>query len=303
MDVDNMEIRFTRAAIEFKFENQTLPMLPWNRGSNEYVAKLSADLLVGPGTYVLLVTANSGWSATAGQSTTCELLRHTVFVEVGSSNTRWILIGAVATTAVIVGGVFMFLWRRRHALQGILMMLFSEASELLGALCMQLGDLAADGITCYRILHGTINVPSDGYKAAYAIFMCLSTLIAIVSASFRILNARSLRAHMKELTTADHAAAATGQLLTPGARVFHSARGWGRLERLDPEEPRGKHYFVTFDSGESHHYDASSLTKMKFVSEARLQAQKYAFELVQTRRSINIYSLGIMTVVLQGAST
>jgi ribosomal protein L21E len=42
-------------------------------------------------------------------------------------------------------------------------------------------------------------------------------------------------------------------------------RGFGRLLALDLDDPRGKHFHVTFDTGESHHYTASSLQKLKLV--------------------------------------
>jgi hypothetical protein len=50
-----------------------------------------------------------------------------------------------------------------------------------------------------------------------------------------------------------------------GARLLHQVHGMGRLERVDLDEPRGKPYFVIFDNGESHHYSAASMTKMKVV--------------------------------------
>jgi serine/threonine protein kinase len=52
----------------------------------------------------------------------------------------------------------------------------------------------------------------------------------------------------------------------PGARLLHPVRGLGLLEQVDLDDPRGKPYWVKFDSGESHHYSASSVTKMKVVA-------------------------------------
>jgi hypothetical protein len=61
--------------------------------------------------------------------------------------------------------------------------------------------------------------------------------------------------------------------LEPGTKLFHSVRGFGRLVHIDIDEPRGKHFHVTFASGESHHYDAASLHKMKVVgSDSKMQS-------------------------------
>jgi hypothetical protein len=65
----------------------------------------------------------------------------------------------------------------------------------------------------------------------------------------------------------------TARPLKPGTRLFHSSRGFGRLVQLDPDEPRGKHFLVAFDSGESHHYDVASLHKMKVIgSDSKMQS-------------------------------
>jgi hypothetical protein len=54
-----------------------------------------------------------------------------------------------------------------------------------------------------------------------------------------------------------------------GAKLFHSMFGLGRLDKVVLDGPPGKPYLVIFDSGESRHYNASSLCKMKVVGSKR----------------------------------
>jgi hypothetical protein len=78
VDVDGLNISRTRAEIEFRCGNQTLPLQPWSPGSNEYVAEIPADLLLRLGEFDLVVTALNGWSQTSREEAPCDLLRVTM---------------------------------------------------------------------------------------------------------------------------------------------------------------------------------------------------------------------------------
>jgi hypothetical protein len=120
-DVDNLPVVFTRAEVHLAFGGRNLPM-QWSRGSNEYVADVPAELTRQPGVYVLVVNASNAWNETGSS---CELLRRTIMVNEGLSNT-WILVGAGTTSVLVVGGL-VILVRRRHAhLQAIMVMIFTE---------------------------------------------------------------------------------------------------------------------------------------------------------------------------------
>ena len=79
--------------------------------------------------YDLVVSASNAWSETAGQATSCELLRRTITVKEGLSSS-WTLVGAVGAALVVVGALVVVV-RKRHAhLQAIMVMLFTEVSSL-----------------------------------------------------------------------------------------------------------------------------------------------------------------------------
>jgi hypothetical protein len=123
-DVDSLPVGFTRADIDLSFGGHTLPM-QWSRGSNDYIADVPAALTK-PGRYDLIVSANNAWNETAGQVTSCELLRRTITAKEGLSTSSWILAGACGAAVVVVGGLVIVV-RKRHAhLQAIMAMLFTE---------------------------------------------------------------------------------------------------------------------------------------------------------------------------------
>jgi hypothetical protein len=127
-DVDNLPVAFTRAEIHLVLSDNPIP-LQWSRGSNEYTADVPTELTAKPGVYELLVSVTNAWNETAGQATSCELLRHTITVEEGL-NTAWILVGAGAAAVAIVGGLALVV-RKRHAhVQEIMAMLFTEVTAI-----------------------------------------------------------------------------------------------------------------------------------------------------------------------------
>jgi hypothetical protein len=146
IDVDGMPINWTQSHIEFRFGNQLLPII-WNRGSNVYVTAISAELTAQPGLYELVVSASGAWSELLGRVMSCELLRLTVRVEEGFGS-KWLLAGA-AIVSVAALGVLALLVRKRHAhLKALLPMLFSEVTELVGSLCLEVGAAHIAGLNC-----------------------------------------------------------------------------------------------------------------------------------------------------------
>jgi hypothetical protein len=61
-DSDGLPIKYTRADIQFSFDNQPLAVT-WNRGSNEYTADVPPALTEQPGQYTLVVSVVSGWDS------------------------------------------------------------------------------------------------------------------------------------------------------------------------------------------------------------------------------------------------
>jgi hypothetical protein len=124
-DVDNLPVNFTMAEVHLAFGGRNLPM-QWSRGSNEYVADVSAELTGQPGVYDLVVSASKAWNET-GSATSCELLRRTITINEGLSN-MWILVGAGTATVVVLGGLIVVVRKRNAYLQAIMVMLFTEVS-------------------------------------------------------------------------------------------------------------------------------------------------------------------------------
>jgi hypothetical protein len=123
-DVDNIQMRFTRADLLVSFGNRTIPF-QWSRGSNEYIADVLAAEL---GVYGLVVIANNAWNGSASWASRCELLQTWISVHelTPDTSTTWILVGAGSAAVVLVGGLVVVV-RKRHAhLQAIMAMLFSE---------------------------------------------------------------------------------------------------------------------------------------------------------------------------------
>jgi hypothetical protein len=84
----------------------------------------------------------------------CELLRLTVRIEEGFSS-KWLLAGA-AIVSVAALGVLTLLVRKRHAhLKALLPMIFSEVTELVGALCLEVG-VATYSKTLLLLCHNVI---------------------------------------------------------------------------------------------------------------------------------------------------
>jgi hypothetical protein len=112
-DVDDLPINFTRAEIHLALFDRTLPMQWRGRGSNEYVADVPAELTAQPGLYDLVVTASDAWNETAGQITSCELLRFNVRI-VSGVDIPYIILGVLAGLAILALGALLAYQIRSH---------------------------------------------------------------------------------------------------------------------------------------------------------------------------------------------
>jgi hypothetical protein len=112
-DVDDLPINFTRAEIHLAFRDRTLPMQWRGRGSNEYVADVPAELIAQSGLFDLVVTASDAWNETAGQITSCELLRFNVRI-VSGVDIPYIILGVLAGLAILALGALLAYQIRSH---------------------------------------------------------------------------------------------------------------------------------------------------------------------------------------------
>jgi hypothetical protein len=204
-DVDDLPINFTRAEISLMFGAQTIPM-QWSRGSNDYFAAVPAELTAQPGRYNLLVRASNAWNET-GPIASCELLRRTVIVQEGL-NTRWILAGAAATAVLVIGGLVILVRKRGAHLQAIMIMVLTEAGQLVLSIFTALANLITDGIVFSQLLRGKLKAPTEAYTAAYATLLSFAVVATVVSLAYRITNARLVQTQVRQIAPQGHVLAA-----------------------------------------------------------------------------------------------
>ena len=72
-------------------------------------------------------------------------------------------------------------------------------SELVGSVFLGLADLITDAITYARLQSGEVEVPNEGYKAAYAAVLSVGAVTTTLSFLYRLRNAHIMRAHLREL--------------------------------------------------------------------------------------------------------
>jgi hypothetical protein len=205
MDVDDLPINFTRAEISLMFGAQTIPM-QWSRGSNDYFAAVPAELTAQPGRYNLLVRASNAWNET-GPIASCELLRRTVIVQEGL-NTQWILAGAAATAVLVIGGLVILVRKRGAHLQAIMIMVLTEAGQLVLSIFTALANLITDGIVFSQLLRGKLKAPTEAYTAAYATLLSFAVVATVVSLAYRITNARLVQTQVRQIAPQGHVLAA-----------------------------------------------------------------------------------------------
>jgi hypothetical protein len=73
-------------------------------------------------------------------------------------------------------------------------------SELVGSVFIGLADIVTDGIACALLMHGSIPVPSEGYKTAYIAVLCFGVVTTVFSLAYRFHNARLMRVDVLELS-------------------------------------------------------------------------------------------------------
>jgi hypothetical protein len=117
-DVDDLEVRFTRAAIEllWEHENQQGTKVLFNTevGTNEYTATISAASTKEPGRYTLSVRVVKGASDRVGNVGPCKVLRRSITVTADKTQLiiALVLIGVLVAT-VAVGGFLLYKNRER----------------------------------------------------------------------------------------------------------------------------------------------------------------------------------------------
>ena len=110
-----------------------------------------------------------------------------------SFNTAWVLVGAGAAAAMLVGGLALLVRRRYAHLQVIFSMLFTEVSELAATFCLDAADLVTDGVACFRLVNGDFKVPNEGYRMAYAAIFCFGVAGTVLSVGYRFRSALLVR--------------------------------------------------------------------------------------------------------------
>jgi hypothetical protein len=203
-DVDDLPISFTRAEISLGFGDQTF-LMQWSRGSNKYFADVPAELAAQPGSYDLVVSVKDAWNET-GPASSCELLRRTIIVREGL-NTQWILAGAAATAVVVIGGLVILVRKSGAHLQAIMVMLLTEAAQLVFSIFTSLANLISDGIVFSHLWRGDLKV-SEAYSTAYATLLCFAVVATVISVAYRISNARLMQTHVRQLAPQSHTLAA-----------------------------------------------------------------------------------------------
>jgi hypothetical protein len=112
-------------------------------------------------------------------------------------NTVWLLVGAGATALVVMIGVVVLVRWKRRQLQAILLMVLTEAGQLVFSVCMSIANLATDGIVFRLLLRGDLKVSTEIYTVVYATMMCFGVVATVLSLGYRIRNACLMRALLK----------------------------------------------------------------------------------------------------------
>ena len=118
---------------------------------------------------------------------------------VGSGfNTVWLLVGAATVAVLLVGGMAWLLRRNRARLEAVLLLVFTEVTELVGSLMLELADVVTDAISCSRMLNGDSQV-SELYRIAYTTILICGVAGTILSIAYRIRNARLVARRVEHL--------------------------------------------------------------------------------------------------------
>jgi hypothetical protein len=99
--------------------------------------------------------------------------------------------------------------RKRGAhLQAIMVMLLTEAAQLVFSIFTALANLITDGIVFSHLLRGDLRVSTQAYTAAYATLLSFAVVATVISVAYRITNARLVQAHVRQLAPQSHPLAA-----------------------------------------------------------------------------------------------
>jgi hypothetical protein len=99
--------------------------------------------------------------------------------------------------------------RKRGAhLQAIMVMLLTEAAQLIFSIFAALADLITDGIVFSHLLRGDLKVSNEAYTAAYATLLCFAVVANVISVAYWIRNARLVQTHVRQLAPKSHPLAA-----------------------------------------------------------------------------------------------
>jgi hypothetical protein len=121
-DIDDLEVWYTRAAIELLWEDENVAekerglKVPFNTevGTSEYTAMISAASTKEPGRYALSVRVATGAGARTGNGGSCEILRRSITVTADKTQLMiaLVLIGVVLAT-IVLGGFLLYKNRKR----------------------------------------------------------------------------------------------------------------------------------------------------------------------------------------------
>jgi hypothetical protein len=195
-DVDHLEVKFTRAEIflHLEDENKRASIFPFSTegGNGDYTAAVAGAATKEPGRYTLVVRVPKGPTGS------CEILRRSVTVaeKPRGLNTVWLSVGSLSACAIFVGAIVVWARRMSAELRDVLVMVLTETSKTVISISFELGHLATDLLTTYQVVFENI-VRSPQYRVAYAVFGCLSIMVALVSLTHHVHRARELRAQIK----------------------------------------------------------------------------------------------------------
>jgi hypothetical protein len=198
VDVDGLPIRTSQPKSLVVWGTQEiLPTKLAEPSSNRFTAVVEASSRSMPGSYRLQVVLLDAWNETIGGIGNCVLLERTVHVEKPQTLiTMWLAVGSLSACAVFVGVVVLWARRMSAELKNILLMVLTEASKTVVAISFELGDLATDLFTTYRVVFEGI-VMSTNYRVPFAVFGCLCIVTGMVSITHHIRRACKLRSQLK----------------------------------------------------------------------------------------------------------
>jgi len=230
-DVDNLEVKFTRAEITLRWEDENKQEItfPFNTefGSSDYTTAVAGAWTKEPGRYTLVVRVPKGPNGS------CEILRRSVTVaeKPQGLNTMWLLVGSLSACALFVGAVLVWARRMSAELRNILVMVLTEASKTVISISFALGNLVTDLLTTYRVVFEDI-VKSPQYRVPYAVFGCLAIMVGLVLMVNEVQRAYMLRLQIKSNAIVEQEPAETDRDLEDDAShaVVHKLK-W-ELEKV-----------------------------------------------------------------------